>query len=253
MNQRQPWLIVVAGLVVVAVIAAAAAFAAGRLTAAGAAATPPPPTPTAPWPTPRPTRTPTSPPPSPTPPAPPTATPTATPTPAPTPRVSLLKIQDLGRLESTDFVVQATVPIKDDPSGIWERVKSLFGTDELLLVATGEAIAGFDLQKLQPDDVVVAGDSVRVTLPPAEILVTRVDNQETYVYSRSTGLLWKPDKDLETTARRQAEDKVQEWALEHGILDRAEQNGKLFLENFLRSLGFTDVTLLVRPRSEVAP
>ncbi len=248
MSQRQPRPLTILALVLVVVIAAASAFAVGRLSAAGAAATPAPPTPTAPWPTQLPSRTPTPLPPTPTPPASPTATPTATPTSAPTPRVSLVKIQDLGRLESTDFVVQVHVPITDEPAGLWDRVKALFGTDELLLVATGEAIAGFDLQKLRPQDVVVAGDSVLVSLPPAEILFTRVDNQETYVYSRETGLFWKPDKDLETEARRQAEVKVREWTLDHGILDRAEQNGEVFLERFLRSLGFTDVTLTVRPQ-----
>ena len=248
MSQRQSWPLIILALVVVAVIAAAAAFAVGRMSAAGAAVTPAPPTPTAPWPTRLPTRTPTPLPSTPTPLASPTATPTATPTPAPTPRVSLIEIQDLGRLESTDFVVQVHVPITDEPDSIWQRVKGLFGTDELLLVATGEAIAGFDLQKLRPEDVVVAGDSVIVSLPPAEILFTRVDNAETYVYSRDTGLLWKPDKDLETEARRQAEAKVREWALEHDILDRAEKNGEVFLERFLRSLGFTDVTLTVRPQ-----
>ena len=248
MSKRQSWPLIVLALVVVAVIVAAAAFAVGRLSAAGAAATPLPPTPTAPWPTRMPTRTPTPLPPTPTPPTSPAVTPTATPTPAPTPRVSLITIQDLGRLESTDFVVQVHVPITDEPAGLWDRVKALFGTDELLLVATGEAIAGLDLQKLRPQDVVVAGDSVVISLPPAQILYTRVDNKETYVYSRRTGLLWKPDKDLETVARRDAETKVQEWALEHGILDRAEKNGEVFLERFLRSLGFTDVTLTIRPQ-----
>jgi len=40
-------------------------------------------------------------------------------------------------------------------------------------------IAGLDLSKLQPSDVVVSGRSVSIHLPQAEIFTTRLDNAKT--------------------------------------------------------------------------
>jgi hypothetical protein len=49
----------------------------------------------------------------------------------------------------------------------------------LLLVVHGEVIAGMDLSKLQPSDVVISGRSVSIHLPQAEIFTTRLDNAKT--------------------------------------------------------------------------
>jgi len=56
----------------------------------------------------------------------------------------------------------------------------------------------------------------------------------------------RPDPDLETEARRIAEAHIADWALERGILEKSEQNGKLYLENFLLSLGFENVQIQIR-------
>ncbi len=175
----------------------------------------------------------------------PTATPTPTPLPSPTPII--FDINDLGRLETTEFAMRTVVDLENDPSNLWQKV---FGTDQLLLMAEGEVVAGFDLQKVdQKKDVRVQGSSVKITLPPPEILYSRVDNEKTYVYERKTGLLVPPDPTLEGRARLLAEQNMVEWAEQRGIYQKAEVAGRVYLENFLRSLGFTDITIEVKKRS----
>jgi hypothetical protein len=199
---------------------------------------PPPPlvtnTPTAtftPSPTPGPTNT-------------PTATPTHTPLPSPTPII--FDINDLGSLETTEFAMRTVVNLENDPSNLWQKV---FGTDQLLLMAEGEVVAGFDLQKIdQKKDVRVQGASVKITLPPAEILYSRIDNEKTYVYERETGLLVPPDPTLEGRARLLAEQDMVKWAEQRGIYQKAEIAGRVYLENFLRSLGFTKITIEVKKK-----
>lgn len=194
-------------------------------------------------PSPHPTRTPTATPlPSPT--MTPTATPTPTPTctPTPTPIAVITGINAFGRLETTQYTMRDIIELEDEPSNLFEQ----FSRDKLLLIAEGEVVAGFDLTKVTEDDIVVVGTTVLIFLPPPEILYSRVDNEHTFVYERETGLLRRPDQNLETEARRLAERQLVGWALERGILESAEETGVFYMENFLRSLGFMQVRIEVR-------
>jgi len=202
-----------------------------------------PPTRTPVLPTVRPTQTPTpTETPAPTVTPSPTRTPLPTSTPTPTPIAVITGINAFGRLETVQYTMRDIVRIEDEPSGLLERLSR----DRLMLIAEGEVVAGFDLTKVTEADIVVLGTRVLIFLPPPEILYSRIDNEGTYVYERETGILRRPDPDLETTARRLAEAQLTSWALERDILDQAEETGVIYMENFLRSLGFTQVSVEVR-------
>jgi hypothetical protein len=175
----------------------------------------------------------------------PTSTPTRTPTPTPTPRVIISEVRALGRLESSAYLLETVIDLEREPTNVWERV---LGTDKLLLVASGQVVAGFDLGRILPGDIVVMGEHVRIELPPPEILFSKVDNERTYVYERASGLFRRPDPRIESEARQLAERAMIKRALEGDILGQAEQNGRMYLEGFLRSLGFEEITLVVGER-----
>ena len=183
-------------------------------------------------PTPTPTGTPT-----------PTRTPIPTPTPTNTPIVVNPKLKALGRLETAQYVMQVVIDLEREPNNLWQQA---FGTDKLLLVAEGEVVAGFDLAKVGPEDVTVNGRKVSLKLPAPEILHHAVNEDKTYVYERQTGFLVRPDPSLETEARRRAEQEVLNWALDHDVYQKAEEFGVAYLHSFLRSLGFTEVTIEVQ-------
>jgi len=221
----------------------------------GMLTTPTTPTLTPEWPTvvarPRDTATPTTTPgPSRTPVATPTLTPTSTPTPTPTPRVIVNNINALGRLETIQYVMQVIIDLEDQPGDIWEQIA---GIDKLLLIATGEVVAGFDMRQVTPSNILVRGDKVTITLPQPKIFYSRVDNEKTYIYERQAGLLRRPDPNLETEARRLAERALLEWAKDHQIIAKAEEMGRLYLDSFLRALGFTDITITTQRSSSTTP
>jgi hypothetical protein len=149
------------------------------------------------------------------------------------------KIQRLNRLEtvvySIDTVVEGnrTSPVLPD----------VLAGDRILLVVHGESIAGIDLSKLKPEDVVIDGatHNIHVTLPPSQLFVTTLDNQHTRVYSRNTGLLVAADQNLETETRSKAQDQLQQAALSDGILDAARKNARATVTTLLYSLGFQKV------------
>jgi hypothetical protein len=85
------------------------------------------------------------------------------------------------------------------------------------------------------------GTKITVHLPPAKILHTTLDNRQSEVYERQTGIFSKADPTLETKVRIEAEDRIRAAALESGVLKTAEANAKETLRPFLNKLGFDDV------------
>ena len=139
--------------------------------------------------------------------------------------------------------MQGVVDEEREADSLWTRI---FGSDKILLIATGEVIAGFDLSEITDDDVLVQGNSVTLALPPAQIFFSRLDNEKTLVYERDTGFLVKADQYLESTARLLAERRVLDWSEEQGILEKAEENGVIYFERLLGSLGFTDINVFTK-------
>ncbi len=164
-----------------------------------------------------------------------------TPTIYPDPRSVLLQVRALARLETAQYTIEKVITAETG-QGV---LGPLFG-DKLIFVAHGEVIAGMDLSRMGESDVQVSpSGQVTLILPAAEIFISALDNDKSYVYDRTTGLFTKGDVNLETMARQVAEDEVRKVAIEDGILTQAQTNGITFIERFLRSLKFEDVIILV--------
>lgn len=162
----------------------------------------------------------------------------------PTPNV-ITAIRDLSQLVTSEYHVERVIDLS-------EKQQRLFGLmeakDAILLVAVGQVTAGVDLSELRDGDV--RADPIKsvvsVTLPPPRILSSRLDNERTYVHSRSTDLLAARKESLETRARQEAERSVVEAAKESGVLERARAGARKAVESLVRSLGYQQVTVKFR-------
>ncbi len=159
-----------------------------------------------------------------------------TPTILPDPVTIVHEIRSLARLETIKFSLEKIITA-ETRQGAFEWLVG----DRLIFVAHGEVIAGIDLNKLDPEDLLVRDGVLYVQLPEAEIFVVAIDNQQSYVYDRETGLFTHGEVNLETEARRAAEIEIESSALEDGILDLAAQNAESFLDRLFRDLGFPEV------------
>ena len=147
------------------------------------------------------------------------------------------QIQQLQRLETISFTMDKIISGEHDSPYLPKFLVS----DRLLLVVHGEVIAGVDLSKVQPGDVTLQGQSISLRLPKAQILVTRLDNAQTRVYSRDTGLFSSPDPNLESEVRQEAERQLQEAAMQGDILKTADGNARSTISSLLQGLGFKKV------------
>ena len=159
-----------------------------------------------------------------------------TPTILPDPVTIVHEVRSLARLETIKFSLEKIITA-ETRQGVF---KWLVG-DRLILVAHGEVIAGIDLNKLDPEALEVRGGVLYVQLPDPEIFVVAVDNEQSYVYDRDTGLFTHGEVDLESLARLAAEQEIEESALKDGILELAAQNAESYLGGLFRELGFPEV------------
>lgn len=149
------------------------------------------------------------------------------------------QIQTLNRLETASFTIEKIIDVGTSGG----RIRQLLVGDRILLIAHGNIIAGFDLQKMTEDNVGVSGETLKLTLPAPEILVVKLDNDETRVYDRRQGLLTKGDQDLETEARAEAEKVIRDAACKGGVLNEASKNARSQLTSLFKGVGFETVII----------
>lgn len=155
------------------------------------------------------------------------------------------QVRELNRLETASMRVMHVGTITQT----YKLVPNALGGDEITFLATGDVIAGIDLSQLRPADVWRSPDgTINLRLPASQILVSRVDNEQSRVLTRKTGVLRRADVDLETRARQHAEQNIRAEALKRGILKMASDNGEKKMADLLRTLGF-EKARFVAPRS----
>ncbi len=164
---------------------------------------------------------------------------------------TILQIRSLNRLETQSFAAERVIEAKVERGN---PLDLLLG-DRLLLIASGEVVAGVDLSKLRDGDVTISpdGKSITLKLPPSEVFSKRLDNDRTRVYDRQQGVLASENKDLETQARGQAEAEIMNAACESNIMQKAADDAKRSMEQFLKLLEFTQVTVTSSAGPCVAP
>jgi Protein of unknown function (DUF4230) len=147
------------------------------------------------------------------------------------------RIQRLQRMETVVFNMDKIVTgEKDNPI-----LPDFIAGDRLLMIVHGQVVAGIDFSRLKNGDVKIEGKAVRIHLPNPQILITRLDNARTKVYSRNTGILVRVDPNLETQVRQEAEGELLQEAALGGIITNARDNARATVTTLLMGMGFEKV------------
>lgn len=149
--------------------------------------------------------------------------------------VVIQQVRGLSELVTVQYVIEKVVILEDI------KYIAVLGESRVLMVAHGIVKAGINLENLKPEQVKISGTSIEITLPPARITDAYLDEHQTRVVERTTGLLRVFDKDLEQTARQQAVDDIRRAARNAGIQKEADKRARLQLEVLFRQMGFTEV------------
>jgi hypothetical protein len=165
--------------------------------------------------------------------------------------VTLQQIRQANELTTAIFTMETVVPT--------QQANTLggftIGKTTLLYIARGEVRAGVDLSKVQPEDVTIAPNLIRIRLPSAQILDQKIDVTRSEVYDYDRGFLsLGPDQgpQMQQIANQTALIRIVEAACAQNILTQATQRAQTALTQLLGASG-KQVLIDSQPQGLCAP
>ena len=111
--------------------------------------------------------------------------------------------------------------------------------DEIVIVASGNVRAGFDLSKLSEKDIVIRDSVLEVTLPKAEIFEVIVNPSGFDVYIEDG--TWSHEQ--VTKVENKAMNKIRKDAINDGLLEKATELGVTKLTELFKTFGYKEVVI----------
>ena len=160
--------------------------------------------------------------------------------------VLLTSIQDISEFHAAVGNFEVVLDYEDDVS--W--VPGFLAGERSLFVAAGTVDAYVDFSGLADGDLELSadGETVEISLPPAELSEPNLDQDRTYLFSQSRGVVDRIGDAIATDDQQElcqeAEQKLATAAAESELMQQAEQNTRAMLSGMLGSLGL-DVVFTV--------
>lgn len=163
----------------------------------------------------------------------------------------LESVQGMGRLTTTRFNYSNVINMVGD-----SRIAFL-DKDNLTMVVVGYVDAGIDLTDLTEDDITITEDTLTIQLPPPELHNCVLNEFESYVVSRETGLFVSAAPEVDAQVRQYAILQFKHAAVEDGIYHEANREAQVVLEPFLSMMPLdeevTQILFLTQPGDLGAP
>jgi hypothetical protein len=163
----------------------------------------------------------------------------------------LESVQGMGRLTSARYNYSTVITM------VGESRIPILDRDDLTMVVVGYVDAGIDLTALTEADISIAGDTLTIQLPPPELHNCVLNEFESYVVSRETGLFVSAAPEVDAQVRQYAILQFQYAALEDGIFDEANFQAQTVIEPFISMMpldeDITEIQVLTQPGDLDAP
>jgi hypothetical protein len=157
----------------------------------------------------------------------------------------LLSIRELARLEAIELHLEKVIDLTQKQSRFFGLIAT---TDAILLVAAGDVTLGVDLSKVRDQDLAFDPETraARLVLPAPEVFSARLDEKQTYTYTRVTGLLARRDEQLEARARQAALEAIVKATESTDARERAKVQVERTLRMLLSRTGASEVSVAWR-------
>jgi hypothetical protein len=161
---------------------------------------------------------------------------------------ALLKsVQDLNQFVAAEGNFQVIVDVQHDR----KYIPDFLVNERILFIAAGSVEVYVDFSKIGQGAVTESADrhSATITLPAPQLRPVRLDNDKSYVYEEDRGALnrigdvFKNDPNRMQQVYQAATQKIGDAAKDAGLGQRAEANTRAMLQQFLKALGYTSVTV----------
>ena len=161
------------------------------------------------------------------------------------------QVRRIGELSSAGYYEELVLTDHDD-SYLAEIKRAtglhrLTGSDDFVIICKGRVRAGFDFTKMEAADFALAGDTLRLTLPPVEILDVVINPTDYELFAghrtheETIGIILLAKQRLRADAVRA------------GILDQAELSAETTLRRLFASMGYPNLVLTFRKEDPLRP
>jgi hypothetical protein len=160
--------------------------------------------------------------------------------------VVVQQLRGASELTTAIFAMEAVVPTRSDRT----LAGYVIGSTNLLYIAYGEVRAGVDLAQITAADIQLSDSAIAITLPPPQILDSKLDLTRSDVYDYDRGFLgFGPDNapELQELAQREALSKIEAAACQEGLLAEANRRAEMAVSQLLSTAGFATVTVTTQP------
>lgn len=141
-------------------------------------------------------------------------------------------------LATVEYTLSKVVKASDN--GTWFKM----GHRKIALSVQAYVKAGIDMGAIKEEQVLIEQDKIIIQLPHARLITLNIPPEEIKEEVESTGFFRDGFNNSEKEELlAQAEQNIRKSVDSLGILKTAEDNAVYFISNFLKRLGFTDVTV----------
>ena len=110
----------------------------------------------------------------------------------------------------------------------------------IVFTVTTKVRAGYDLSKIEENDLIVSGDTLKIKLPEVEIFDIIANPSDWKIFYREGD--WE-DNEIRAVQSK-AKDIIRDDAIAMGLLEKAESCGREELISLFKTFGFAEVKLL---------
>ncbi len=154
------------------------------------------------------------------------------------PKSAVLSLKEMSELATVEYTVTKIIKANDNKT--WFKM----GDRKILMSAEANIKAGIDLGKLTPDDFSINDKNITIRLPYPKIISLNIPPEKLKVEYQEVSAFRDPFKSGERDAlAAQAETQIKSSLEQLGILEQAKANTSLFVSNFLKQLGYENISI----------
>lgn len=151
----------------------------------------------------------------------------------------LTEIKQISQLDTVEMYFNEILDYSESMK--FSGITIPFTEKKFIFIVKAKVQSGIDLSNISESDIQIIDRKITLTLNKAKI--TSKEILEYNAYSESDGLFNKVSNEDTLKTLNEFRVRLEEQALDSGILMKAEDNAKIVLESFLRLLGFEEIVI----------
>lgn len=161
------------------------------------------------------------------------------------PETEVYQIRSIGTLSTTEYTLGKVIKWNDE--GEWYT----FGDRKILLSCKARVKAGINLNAIKDSDIAIKGKQLTIQLPPPEIVSFEMDPEWIRTEMTDVNGFRSDFSQLDKSkVLQKGEESIRKDLQKLHILEEAEQNGKRFIVDFYKNLGFEQVIVHETPKDK---